>query len=178
MKKILGRNFFDSSAPVVARGLLGKYLVRRFANGKTVALKICETEAYHGLRDMASHARSGQTLRNAPMFREAGTVYVYFTYGMHWMLNIVCRKKGYPSAVLIRGVEGISGPARLTRALRIGKSLNGAMLGKRAGLWVEDRGVHIRQCTIKRTPRIGIGVSYAGIWAQKEWRYVIENQSM
>ena len=55
MKRILGRDFFDSPAPMVARGLLGKYLVRRFANGKTVALKICETEAYHGLRDMASH---------------------------------------------------------------------------------------------------------------------------
>ena len=55
MKRILGRDFFDSPAPVVARGLLGKYFVRWFASGKMVARKICETEAYHGLRDMASH---------------------------------------------------------------------------------------------------------------------------
>ena len=119
---------------------------------------------------MASHARSGRTARNAPMFAEAGTVYVYFTYGMHWMLNIVCRREGYPSAVLIRAVEGISGPARLIRTLQIDKTLNGAKLGKRAGLWVEDRGVRIRPRDINQTPRIG--VSYAGIWAKKKWRFV------
>ncbi|MDO8552833.1 MAG: DNA-3-methyladenine glycosylase [bacterium] len=173
MKKILRRDFFGSSAPIAAQRLLGKYLVRRL-NGKTVAHKICETEAYHGLRDMASHARSGETARNAPMFGDAGTVYVYFTYGMHWMLNIVCGRKGYPSAVLIRGVEGISGPARLTRALHIDKLLNGKVLGKRAGLWIEDRGVSINPRSIERTPRIG--VAHAGIWALKKWRFVLQGE--
>ena len=91
---------------------------------KTEAFMIIETEAYGGWSDLASHSRHGKTVRNAPMFAEAGTVYVYFTYGMHWMLNLVCSKKEYPAAVLIRGVETISGPARVTKAFGIDKKLN------------------------------------------------------
>src|SRR3989344_8728643 len=114
--KMLGKEFFDRPPQEVARDLLGKYLVRRVAN-KTVAAMIIETEAYDGERDLACHARSGKTARNAPMFENAGTIYVYFTYGMHWMLNLVCGKKEYPAAVLIRGTELVSGPARLTKSL-------------------------------------------------------------
>src|SRR3989344_3170907 len=109
-RKILKSCFFDRSSVIVAKDLLGKYLVR-----DGVAYKIIETEAYEGLEDKASHASRGQTLRNTPMFGPPGTIYVYFTYGIHWMLNIVCGKEGYPSAILIRGVEGCIGPARLTK---------------------------------------------------------------
>lgn len=132
---------------------------------------IVETEGYDGERDLACHARSGKTLRNAPMWEAPGRAYVYFTYGMHWMLNLVCGKAGYPAAVLIRGVEGISGPARLTKALKIDKSLNAKKLSRETGLWVEDRGVHILKNNITRTPRIG--VEYAGPYAQKPWRFVL-----
>src|SRR3990167_9807467 len=139
MARMLGPAFFDRPTLTVAKDLLGKFLVRR-VRGKTVALMIVETEAYDGFKDLASHAHRGQTPRNTPMFGKPGTIYVYFTYGMHWMLNLVCGKKEYPAAVLIRGVEGVSGPALLTRFLKIDKSLNHKPLGKKTGLWVEDRG--------------------------------------
>lgn len=170
MRKRLDTAFFDRSALVVARDLLGKYVVRR-AHGKEVALMITETEAYHGFKDMASHARRGQTLRNAPMFSHPGTIYVYFTYGMHWMLNLVCGKQGLPSAVLIRAAGGVVGPARLTKFLRIDKSLNALIVGKKSGLWVEDRGVKIPARQVRRTGRIG--VDYSGEWAKKPWRFVV-----
>ena len=171
-REMLQRNFFERPTLVVARELLGKYLVRKVGR-KTTALLITETEAYDGFHDKASHASHWQTPRNTPMFGEAGTVYVYFTYGMHWMLNIVCGKEKYPAAVLIRGVEGITGPARLTKALQIDTRFNTKKLSKKTGLWIEDRGVKINPKNIKRTPRIG--VAYAGKWAKKPWRFVYEN---
>src|SRR3989344_2308826 len=99
--KALPQTFFNRPAPLVARELLGKFLVRRYRK-RTDAFIITETEAYEGFHDKASHAHRGQTKRNAPMFGDAGYWYVYFTYGMHWLLNIVTRERGYPSAVLIR----------------------------------------------------------------------------
>ena len=167
--RILDGAFFDRSPEIVARELLGKYLVRR--NGqKIVAMPITETEAYGGEDDRASHARHGKTARNAPMFAAPGTLYVYFTYGMHWMANIVCGKEGIPSAVLIRGAGDVSGPARLTKFFAVGKALNGKPLGVETGLWVEDRGDAPEN--IRRTPRVG--VDYAGAWAKKPWRFVCE----
>jgi DNA-3-methyladenine glycosylase len=171
MKKVLGPEFFNRPTLTVARELLGKYLVRCF-NGKTVALKITETEAYDGFKDLASHARRGKTPRNLPMYAGAGTIYVYFTYGMHWMLNLVCGQPEYPAAVLIRGAGEVVGPARLTKALAIDKSLNALKLGTRSGLWVEDRGEAVRPKDIERTPRIGI--AYAGEYAHKPWRFVLK----
>ncbi len=171
MRERLDSSFFDRKPQIVARDLLGKFLVRR-VRGKTTAHMITETEAYDGEHDLACHARSGKTMRNAPMFEEAGTIYVYFTYGMHWMLNLVCREQDYPAAVLIRGVTGITGPARLTKALAIDKALNTRKLGRTSGLWIEDRGIRIPPRHTARTPRIG--VDYAGIWAQKPWRFVMK----
>ncbi len=104
------------------------------------------------------------------MFAAPGTIYVYFTYGMHWMLNFVCGKEGFPSAVLIRAAGGVVGPARLTKALSIDKTLNTLTLGKKNGLWVEDRGVKISPKKIKKTPRIGI--PSAEEWIEKPWRFV------
>ena len=105
MGKILTKKFFERPALRVARDLVGKFLVLRRRTSK-LAFMITETEAYIGPQDKASHAHSGKTARNAPMFGEAGRWYVYFTYGMHWMLNIVTGPKDYPAAVLIRGVSG------------------------------------------------------------------------
>lgn len=192
MHKVLRPEFFDRPTPTVAKDLLGKFLVRKVGTGE-VALMITETEAYHGFKDQASHASRGQTPRNMPMFSEPSTIYVYFTYGIHWMLNIVCGKQGYPAAVLIRGLAEtlrsgemnttptparkvsarLDGPAKLTKFLQIDKSLNNKPLGPKTGLWIEDRGVVILSKQIARTPRIGI--AYAGEYAQKPWRFVIKS---
>jgi DNA-3-methyladenine glycosylase len=172
VKKVLGEEFFERKAPVVAKELLGKYLVRR-VGGKTIALMINETEAYDGFEDKASHAHRGQTARNTPMFGKAAHIYVYFTYGTHWMLNLVCGKEKYPSAALIRGAGDISGPARLTKALSIDKRLSALPLTKKSGLWIEDRGIKISSSQILKTPRIGI--RYAEEWVDKPWRFVIKN---
>ncbi len=167
---VLGAAFFDRDARIVAKELLGKYLVRK-VKGKTLAHKIIETEAYLGPEDQASHARHGQTPRNTPMFGAPGRWYVYFTYGMHYMLNIVTGPAGKPSAVLVRAVEEITGPARLTKALKVGKELNTKKAARASGLWIEDRGGIVSPRSIRRTPRIG--VEYAGEWSLKKFRYLL-----
>lgn len=168
MKKVLTKKFFERSTLIVAKELIGKFLVRKIGT-KEYVFMITETEAYDGFEDKASHAHRGKTKRNAPMFGLAGYWYVYFTYGMHWMLNIVTGKEGYPAAVLIRGVEGVNGPARLTKKLKIDKKVNGKKANKKNKLWIEDRGVKISAKKIKKNSRIG--VSYAGEWAEKPYRF-------
>ncbi len=147
---------------------MGKYLVRS-CGGQEHGSYVTEVEVYEGFDDMASHAYRGETNRNAPMFGSAGFWYVYLVYGIHFMLNIVTERKGYPSAVLIRGVEEISGPGRLTKYFHINKEQNVKLAEKGSGLWVEDRGLEIRKESIGRLPRVGI--SYAGEkWARKPYR--------
>jgi len=188
MKKILPQSFFNRPTVLVAQELLGKFLVRRVGKRK-IAVMITETEGYDGFKDKASHAHRGKTARNSIMFGEAGHWYVYFTYGMHWMLNIVTGPEKYPAAVLIRGAlringysnvlqnigmierEEINGPARLTKALQIDKKLNGKPANYASGLRVEDRGVKVSPKDIEKTPRIGI--RYAGpVWGNKKYRFV------
>ncbi len=171
MSKILKNDFFNRNATVVAKELLGKYLVREI-DGKVERFKITETEAYEGFTDKASKAHRGQTLGNTPMFSEAGTIYVYFTYGMHWLVNIVCGKVGHPGAVLLRGIEGTVGPARLTKKLKIDKSLNMKKLSKKSGLWIEE-GDKAEKIKIIKTPRIGIDSS-GPIWSKKLLRFVLK----
>jgi DNA-3-methyladenine glycosylase len=171
-KKIISQSFFARPTLTVARQLLGKYLVRRW-RGKEIALMITEVEAYDGFEDKASHASRGKTLRNRIMFGEAGRFYVYFTYGMHWLLNIVTGQKNYPAAILIRGVEGVNGPARLTKRLKIGRRFNGSKATPQNDLWFEDRGVKIKTARVKKTPRIG--VNYAEEWAKKDYRFLLRS---
>ena len=161
----LGHEFFNRSSVLVAKDLLGMYLVR-----DEIRYIIVETEGYEGPEDKASHASRGRTPRNTPMFGEPGTIYVYFTYGMHWMLNIVCGRKDHPAAVLIRGVRGCIGPGRLTKKLGIDKVLNGKMLGKKTRLWIEE-GERIGK--VRRTPRIGVA-SAGPTWSKKLYRFVLE----
>src|SRR3989344_2584431 len=176
MRKVLPQKFFNSPAPLVARELLGKYLIVR-RNGREKAFMITETEAYDGFHDKASHASRGKTPRNAPMFGSAGYWYVYFTYGMHWMLNIVTREKGYPAAVLIRGIDAINGPGKLTKYFKIDKQLNGKPAVRASELWIEDRGAVIPRRRIRRNPRVGI--PYAGpVWTKKLHRFSIEPVSV
>lgn len=195
MVKILSQKFFNQPTLKIAKNLLGKFLVRRY-RGKKISLIITEVEAYDGFNDKASHAGRGKTERNKIMFDSAGKWYVYFTYGMHWMLNIVCGPKDYPAAILIRGgimdesnrnharslTESrrenilplfLNGPAKLTKFLKIDKKFNGKTAGKKTGLWFEDRGIKIRKSQILKTKRIG--VDYAGKkWANKPYRFIIK----
>lgn len=166
----LTSHFLNRPAQIVARELLGKYLVRQYGS-KVTALPITEVEVYSGYDDKASHARHGKTKRNSIMFDRAGYWYVYFNYGKHWLLNIVIGPRNQPAAILIRGAGNIDGPAKLTKHLHINKSLNNKPASRLSGLWLESRGVNPNPREIKITPRIGVG--YAGpVWSKKPWRYV------
>jgi DNA-3-methyladenine glycosylase len=149
-----------------------------------MALMITEVEAYDGPKDRACHAHCGRTERNAVMFGPAGHWYVYFCYGVHFMLNIVTGEVGYPAAVLIRGGKGsrgskgskraieFNGPGKITKVLRIDKRLTNKRASRASGLWIEDRGIVVPSSSIKRTSRIG--VAYAGSWARKPYRFLLE----
>ncbi len=104
------------------------------------------------------------------MYHEGGKIYVYFVYGMYWMLNFVACEKDIPQAALIRGIEGYNGPGKLTKAIGIDKSFYGEDLVTSNRIWIEDPGLKV---TIKTSTRIGI--NYAGeTWENKPWRYYIE----
>lgn len=187
----LAEAFFLTEVTDVARGLLGKRLVRRVGDQRISGI-ICETEAYRGEEDLACHARSGRTRRNAVMYGRAGRAYIYFTYGMHWCFNTVCGPEGFPAAVLVRAIqpqEGLdyiaerrsgikpadwcSGPARLCKALGIDSTLNGVLLcDPESPLFIEDAYI-IDEESISTSPRVGI--QYAPEpWRSQPWRYTTE----
>lgn len=167
MTNRLPLNFFLKGALEVAPGLLGKILVRQYDDGRTERYRINETEAYCGIQDLASHASKGRTTRTEVMFRQGGTVYVYLIYGMYWMLNIVAGEEGIPEAVLIRGVEGIEGPGRVGRLLKLDSTFYGENLATSQRIWIED-GEPVAE--IKTSKRVG--VDYSGPeWSEKLWRF-------
>ena len=174
MRTILNKSFFNRQTLKVARELLGKFIVKKNKKEEISAM-ITEVEAYDGFEDGASHAHKGKTDRNEIMFGDAGYWYVYLVYGMYNMLNIVTSKKNYPAAILIRGIEckgeKIDGPGKLTKFLKINKNFNKKKATRKTKLWIEDRGVKIKNSEIKRTPRIG--VDYAGMCAEKPYRFVL-----
>jgi DNA-3-methyladenine glycosylase len=156
----------------VARSLVGKYLVR-VLDGREVAGRIIEVEAYVGPQDKACHASKGRTKRTDVLFGPPGQSYVYLIYGMHHCLNVVTEREEFPAAVLIRAIEVdgvlIDGPGRLCRALQIDLSLNRIDLTAQGALWFEDRGSRILRRQVAALPRIGVG--YAGTWAKKPYRF-------
>ncbi len=172
--KVLTSAYFRRPTLQVARSLLGKYLVRK--NGrKVLAGRIVEVEAYIGTEDRACHASKGRTARTQVMFGPSGVSYVYLIYGMYHCFNIVTERVGFPSAVLVRAVEGIEtqklidGPGRVCRFLAIDRRLNRWDLTAGEVLWVEDRGERMASSAITTGRRIG--VNYAGVWARKPWRF-------
>lgn len=164
----LSTDFFIREVLDVAPELLGKSLVRQFEDGTVCRYRITEVEAYRGTEDLACHASKGRTPRTEVMFQEGGKVYVYLIYGMYWLLNLVTGEEGHASAVLIRGIEGFSGPGRLGRELKLDKSLYGENLAESSRLWVEDAEPVDEFKTSKR-----IGIGYAGEWADKMWRFYL-----
>ncbi len=195
----LSRSFFARSARTVSAELLGKRLVRQL-DGQRLSGIIVETEAYCDADepDLACHgdrANGGQpTPRTAVMFGEAGVGYVYFTYGIHWMFNIVTGQPGEANAVLIRALEpdeGVeqmqmlrprprseltNGPAKLAQALAIDKAFNGHDLcADSAELWLEEAW-QVDSAEIATGPRIGLGKTPEP-WFSMPWRYWLRTNS-
>lgn len=109
---LLPRDFFLPSPEIVARGLLGKLLVRRLG-GRILSGRVVETEAYFGFDDPAAHSHSGRTPRNSVLFGPPGHAYVYFIYGMHQCLNVSCEPEGAAGCVLLRALEPLEGLAAM-----------------------------------------------------------------
>jgi DNA-3-methyladenine glycosylase len=191
MGERIPRTFYGQPALQAARALLGMRLVR-VENGRRLGGIILETEAYRGEEDQACHCRAGLTKRTQVMYGPPGHAYVYFTYGMHWMLNFVVEKQGFPAAVLIRAilpVDGMDtiaerrggqpaakwtdGPAKITQALHIDKSLNGADLcDPQAELFVEwEQPIPDQRVTIG--PRVGLN-SVPEPWKSIPWRFLVD----
>lgn len=168
----------------VAPDLLGRTLVRALPDGSRLAGRIVEVEAYEP-GDAASHGSRRMTDFNATMFGPPGRLYVYFTYGNHWMMNAVTRPRGDASAVLLRAIEPIdgipimeanrgrslvtdlcSGPGKLTKALGVDKSLNGTDLVRGHDVWIET-GAPVTTDRIEVGIRVGVSVGL-----DKDWRFV------
>lgn len=192
---ILKRYFYDRPALMVARELLGCRLVR-IQSGERLAGLITETEAYQGEEDLGCHASAGKTPRTAVMYGPPGHAYIYFTYGMHWLLNAVTDSEGMPAAVLIRAIQPVEGeevmtsnrprhagrrgwtdgPAKLTQALKIDGGLNYADLcSEETPLWIES-GETIEDELITRTPRVGLN-SVPEPWRSIPWRFVADPEA-
>jgi DNA-3-methyladenine glycosylase len=185
----LPRSFYDRPALTVAREILGTRLVR-LEGKERIAGIIVEAEAYVGEEDLGCHASAGLTPRTQVMYGPPGHAYVYFTYGMHWMLNFVVEAEGFPAAVLIRSIiptEGIeriairragrpveqwtNGPGKICRALSINRAQNGADLcSPEAELFVED-GEDIPDSSVTIGPRVGLN-SVPEPWKSVPWRFV------
>jgi DNA-3-methyladenine glycosylase len=170
MKQRLTASFFQNDVLEVAPQLLGKKLVRVFPNGQINEFLIVETEAYRGEEDIACHASKGRTARTEVMYLNGGHIYVYLIYGMYWMLNFVTSVPNNPQAVLIRAIEGFSGPGKLTKHLQIDKSFNNENLEDSNRIYVTE---YLKNIKYKTAPRIGI--DYAGdYWKNVPWRFILE----
>jgi DNA-3-methyladenine glycosylase len=180
----LTRPFFERASPEVGLDLLGRILVRQLPSRRTLAVRILETEAYQE-DDPASHSYRGRTRRTEVMFGPPGHLYVYFTYGMHFCMNVVTGRAGEGSAVLLRAaepIEGIdsmrelrgveddrllcSGPGRLCQALGVSRAENGVDLVRGSPLWMLE-GVPLAPVDVEVTTRVGIR---RGV--ERPWRFV------
>jgi DNA-3-methyladenine glycosylase len=180
--RALPRSFFARSSLEVARDLLGRLLVRRVP-GATLVGRIVECEAYQE-GDPASHSYRGRTPRTDVMFGRPGHLYVYFTYGMHFCMNVVTGRDGEGSAVLLRAAEPLegldwmrdrrgvddarllcAGPGRMARAFGIDRSHNGIDLAGGEVMFVA-RGSPVPDERIEMSSRVGVTVG-----ADRPWRF-------
>lgn len=173
--KPLPRSFYLRPTLIVAKDLLGKYLVK---DGK-IGL-IVETEAYIGVKDKASHASWRRKETCLPMWGIGGYSYIYLIYGMYYMFNVVTEEAGKPCAVLIRALEPVSGidkptngPGRLTRALGINNNHNNVDLTESSSLYIGQTAYNLNKIKIVKSKRVG--VDYAGVYKNKLWRFYIKD---
>ena len=178
----LARSFYNRPVLEVARDLLGTVVVHTVAD-ETVAIRLTEVEAYAGGHDPASHAFRGETPRNAVMFGPPGHAYVYFTYGMHFCMNLVTGPPGQASAVLLRAGAVVAGddsararrngaaereiargPARLTTALGIGREHNGLDVTAMTSPLQVRRGVEVEDALVRWGPRVGVSTAQDVPW--------------
>jgi DNA-3-methyladenine glycosylase len=190
-ESLLLRSFYARPTLQVARELLGMRLVRQ-EGGQRIGGLIVETEAYIGEQDLGCHARAGRTARTQVMYGPPGHAYVYFTYGMHWMLNFVTEAEGFPAAVLLRAIEPLEGletiaarrlgqpparwmdgPAKLCQALGIDGHLNGVDLcDPQAGLFIES-GQPVPDSSVTIGPRVGL-YHVPEPWKSIPWRFRLD----
>jgi DNA-3-methyladenine glycosylase len=191
----LGRPFFARPATIVARQVLGAKLNRLESSGSRLSGWITEAEAYAGPEDQASHARHGRTNRNSAMWGEPGHTYVYFTYGMHWMLNLVTEDAGQAGAVLVRALlpdEGLQimrrrrgrpdrqltdGPAKLCQALAIDAGFDGLDLCADGSRLYLTRGPRIPDRAVTIGPRVGLN-HVPEPWLSRPWRFKISPEAL
>lgn len=160
-------DFFHRHALEVAPDLVGKLLVH---NDKV--LRISETEAYCGVTDTACHASKGRTRRTEVLYADAGTIYIYLCYGMHWLMNVITGDVDDPQGVLIRACVEAEGPGKLTKQLGITGELNRGSVVDAKELWISDDGF---RCTVRTDKRVGI--SYASREDQdKPWRFILDKK--
>lgn len=178
MKTKLTRDFYNRDPIIVAKDLLGKYLIYKKKDATHIG-KIVEVEAYLGPQDLAAHTSKGKTKRNAVMFGEPGHAYVYFIYGIYYCLNVVTGPRNHGAAILIRGLEPVqdihhrtNGPGLLCKAMEINLKLNGHDLLSNDFYIAEDTNDK-QKFTIVKKPRIG--VAYAKHWAKRLLRFYIKN---
>ena len=163
------QRFYKRDCLEVAPELVGKILVHKTPQGEK-RMRISETEAYRGEADTACHAHKGRTNRTEVLYSEAGTIYIYLCYGMHWLLNIVTGEKEEPQAVFIRACVEANGPGKLTKGLGITGELNRQSILGNDALWIEDDGSRYEIRTDKR-----VGIGYASPEDQDRlWRFIME----
>ena len=166
--KRLDYSFFHRHALEVAPELVGKLLIH---NG--TMLRICETEAYCGENDTACHAHKGRTKRTEVLYADAGTIYIYLCYGMHWLMNVITGDENDPQGVLIRACVEAEGPGKLTKKLGITGELNRDSIVTSDALWIGDDGF---RCSVRTDKRVGIG--YASLEDQdKPWRFILDKEA-
>jgi len=173
----LPRSFYDRDTIVVAKELLGKFLVHNSRGVKRVG-KIVEVEAYLGPHDFAAHSAKGRTKRTETMFGPPGHAYVYLIYGMYHCMNVVTEREGHASAVLLRAVEPVKnvegrtcGPGLLCRVMKIDRRLNAHDLLSN-NFYIAAPAKTDSYAIVKR-PRIG--VDYAKHWAKRHLRFYIKD---
>ena len=163
--KRLDYGFFHRHALEVAPELVGKLLVH---NGQM--LRISETEAYCGVSDTACHAHKGRTKRTEVLYADAGTIYIYLCYGMHWLMNVITGDIDDPQGVLIRACVAAEGPGKLTKRLGITGEQNRGSVVDSEQLWIADDGF---RCNVRTDRRVGIG--YASEEDQaRPWRFILD----
>lgn len=189
--KILPEFYESNDVVFLSRMLLGKYLFTQI-DGQLTGGRIVETEAYRGPEDRGSHAHNNRyTPRTQVMFSQGGVSYVYLCYGIHYLFNIISGDEGNPHAILVRGIEPVTGietmlvrrnmtglapritagPGAVAQALGLNKTHNALSLQGQT-VWLEDRGELDAMETIITGPRVGM--NFEGPWHSIPWRFSLK----